>query len=135
MFWLKTLAALLLGAVILTGSVTYVALESGNVLTAQTIDQKTGEARDTHIWFVEDERGLFLEAGSPQNPWVQDLVDGSTLGLKGKGVDGDYQFVIQPGRHSEIRTMMRARYGWRDRWIGLLFDVSRSQLIEVKKND
>lgn len=113
--------------------VTFFALEYGDVAVVETLDKSTGKQRLTHIWHVHTGDQLFLEGGSPTNPWVQDLEYLSTIRLIGNGIDGEYAFVIRDDadNHAEIRALMRAKYGWRDRWVGIVFDTSKSMLIEV----
>ena len=128
---LAAFVVLLLGFI----TVTYAALEGGGVVTALTVDPASGEQRKTHIWFVSEGKEVLLEAGAPDSPWVRDLADGSTLTLVGEGIDGRYDFRIRPGGHDRIRSLMRAKYGWRDEWVELLFDVSHSQLVEIERTE
>ncbi len=125
-----SLAGLILA---LFAAITYVALESGGVVTVETVDRSTDESRVTRIWFVLADEGLFLEAGTPTNSWVEDLEHASTIKLAGHNLDGEYTFNIQcePAGHQSIRALMRSKYGWRDLWITILFDTSQSRLVEV----
>ena len=111
-------------------AITYIALESGGVTSVWTNRHDGDGDRETHIWFVQIDNKLFLEAGHPENPWVRDLEPGSTLTLVGGNIDGTYAFQVIDD-HRRIRSLMREKYGWRDQWIGLLFDVSQSQMIEL----
>ena len=122
-------AALLFGV----AGLTLVALESGGVVTVYTADDDTGMVRTTRIWFVKDSASLYLEAGHPDNPWVSDLSEAEQIRLEGQGLDGSYTFLIGSGSddHDRIRRLMRQKYGWRDGWIGLLFDTSSSQLVAI----
>ena len=118
-------------AVIIT---TYVALEISDVAIATT-HAPSGEHRTTHIWYIRADANVILEAGNPQNPWVQDLRAGSTLHLEIDGLQHLYTFEFETESHERIRSEMRQKYGWRDNWIGLLFDVSQSQRIVAHKID
>jgi len=53
------------------GLVTALALEASEV-AGVTTRTATGERRSTHVWYVEREGALWLEAGSPHNPWFVD---------------------------------------------------------------
>ena len=33
--------------------------------------------------------------------------------------------------HERVRALMREKYGWRDRWVSLLFDTSRSLAVRL----
>ena len=85
----------------------------------------------TRIWIVEEAGQLYLEAGHPDNPWVLDLKGADQLELKGGGLDGRYSFRVVADDHDRIRALMRAKYGWRDQWLSLIFDTSQSQLVEL----
>ena len=122
-------------SLIVVMGITYLALESGDVLIAETNSPALDEVRQTHIWFVQRGANVYLEAGHPENPWVQDLEAGSNLILMSEGLDGEYDYVLhREGRHQEIRELMREKYGWRDWWVSLLFDTTQSYLIEVSAN-
>jgi len=116
---------------------TYIALEQSDVLVVETFDKSLQQPRYTHIWFVESEGGIYLEAGHPQNPWVQDLANQHTIGIQGDNLDGWYAFNIDKSdeAHLNIRTLMREKYGWRDWWIAVLFDTSQSQLLTLSFTD
>lgn len=117
-------------------AVTYIALELDGVLVARTVTPGTSIQRETHIWFVSSDNQMFLEAGNPDNPWVQDLQNGSPLYLENQSIGGQYSYVLNnTASNVDIRRMMREKYGWRDVWIGLLFDTSQSFSIQVDALD
>ncbi len=116
--------------------VTAVALEISGVVTVHTVSA-AGANRTTHVWFVEEDSTLYLEAGNPQNPWVVDLIGEDELTLSGQNLDGRYHFVLHTSAesHERIRRMMREKYGWRDAWIGMLFDTSASRMMELSRTE
>ena len=130
---MKGLIFTLSAGLILAGLITLAALESGGVAKIATTNPANGEERLTHIWFLEanDDAGpLHLEAGHPSNPWVEDLRVHPYATIDGK----PYQFFLpsagqQADTHEHIRLEMRRKYGWRDVWVGLLFDTSQSFMI------
>jgi hypothetical protein len=134
---IKTLSIICVLLLVGMVTVTYTALESGDVLVVETQPGDGAEARKTHVWFVEEAGAVFLEAGHTDNPWVRDLAWASTLKLSGEGLDGEYNFTIHedPDNHRRIRSLMRSKYGWRDRWIYLLFNVSESRLVQIRDLD
>jgi len=127
----------LTGIILTMLAITYIALEQSDVLVVETFDKSLQQPRYTHIWYVEIEGQIYLEAGHPQNPWVQDLENGHTLAIQGANLDGWYAFTIGnlDEEHQKIRALMRKKYGWRDWWVALLFDTSRSQLITLSFSD
>jgi hypothetical protein len=107
---LLKLALLVCLALFEFAAITYGALELRNVAIAATHDTD-GNARETHIWYANRDGELVFAAGNPANPWLQDL-------------NPDAQQQI-------IRSLMRQKYGWRDAWIAMIFDVSRSALLDI----
>ncbi len=116
----------------LAALITALALEAGGVVTVVT-ETPAGANRETRVWFVEHEDRLYLEAGHPDNPWVKDLAGNPTLILKGQALDGEYRYMRHDSarEHTRIRALMREKYGWRDAWISLVFDTSRSSLLHL----
>jgi hypothetical protein len=123
-------------AVVVTGlaAITYLALELGEVAIVETVNADGTGMRQTHVWYVHQADTLYLEAGHPDNPWVRDLEQMQNLTLAGKDVGGKYLFEYSqnPPDHDRIRKMMRRKYGWRDWWIGVVFDTSQSRLIALE---
>ncbi len=113
--------------VFLFAGITWYALESSGVALVKTLD------RQTHVWFVQTESELLLEAGNPNNPWVKDLAQVTMIQVKLNGNWATYRFQLSagPASHTKIRTAMRDKYGWRDQWIALLFNVEQSALIRL----
>ena len=75
--------------------------------------------------------------------WKQreSLISGSAGGETAQSSDGrsirlhrPYSFEIGSSRsdHESIRRLMRAKYGWRDWWIGMVFDTSSSMRVKLK---
>ena len=110
------------------GGVTWYALEADGVAVAVT-----GDGRETHLWFVELEDGLWLEAGAPESPWVQDIGADPKLRLRRGGVpEQAFRATLVPERSREVRMALRAKYGWRDIWVGQLVDAGRSQAVRLE---
>jgi len=118
--------------VALFAAVTWIALESGGVAIVET-RKPDGSVRSTHVWFVERGGDLWLEAGAPENPWFLDAQRDPRLGFRAEHTSG--QFVAEPAddptRHREIRALLRAKYGWRDRWVGMLVDSTQSRAVRL----
>jgi hypothetical protein len=85
------------------------------------------------VWYVEAEGGLWLEAGSPENGWYRDVQRNPLLTLT---IDGDPARYLtrpdaSPSVHRRIRSLIREKYGSRDRWVGLIVDTSRSVAVQL----
>jgi len=121
-------AALLLGFVALT----WLALETGGVAIVET-RAEDGSTRATHVWFVEPDGELWLEAGSPNNQWFADLGRDPRLTLHADGRAAAYaaERHDDPESRARVRANLREKYGLRDRWIGLFVDQSRSLVVRL----
>ncbi len=122
-----------LAVVVLLAAITFVALESGDVAVLET-RRSDGTLRDTHVWFIEEDGVLWLEAGSPENGWYVDVRSDPRLVFRAEGREGE--FVARPlpedrARHARLREQLRTRYGWRDAWVSLYVDQTRSLAVRL----
>lgn len=123
----------LLGAVLaLFAVLTAVALESGDVVVVATYDLH-GERRETRAWIAEADGALWIEAANPDRLFYRDILAGSAVEIERDGVVGRFtaEPAANPAGHRKIRRLLRAKYGWKDAWIGLLADTSRSIGIQL----
>jgi hypothetical protein len=119
--------------VVALGGITALALESGGVAVVETRGD-AGATRATHVWYAEDDGELWLEAGTRQNGWFQDVLVDPRLELDAPGLAGAYRArpVENPVAHGRIRSLIRAKYGWRDWWVAfLLVDSSESVAVRL----
>ncbi len=114
------------------GAITWWVLESEGVAVIETRTPEGGQ-RSTHVWYVEPNGELWLEAGRPENGWFLDVQkspavefesDGRTLRYIAQPVEGE------PAR-SRIRSLIREKYGFRDRWVDLILDTSRTVAVRL----
>ena len=139
---MKILLGVLLSGLGLFVLFTWWALESSGVATIQT-RMPDGGTRSTHVWYAEPDGELWIEAGTPENTWYVDVQrdPGVTLSMGDSEPDRSsdaYEAQTIPGEaaHQRIRSLLREKYGIRDRWIDLLFDTSRSIAVRlVPKNE
>lgn len=118
------------------GLVTWWALESSGVAVIET-RTRDGALRSTHVWFAETDGELWLEAGTPENPWFQDIRSDPVLSFSAARRSGRYAAhpVSGPSGHEKIRSLLRRKYGVRDWWVGLLVDTSRSVAVRLSAPD
>jgi len=112
---------------------TFLALESGGVAVLET-RADDGSTRSTHVWFVEPNGELWIEAGTPENGWYVDVQRDPLVSFSSAERSGEYiaERVEGPGAHDQIRALLGEKYGMRDWWIGLLFDTSRSVAVRLE---
>lgn len=124
---MKRLIRLLMVGAVGLAMFTAWALESSGVANVVT-QTREGSERTTHVWYVESDGDVWLETGKPENRWFVDLQNERTLDFSGAGRSG--KFIAKPVTDARVRTkirsLLREKYGIRDRWIGVLFDTSRS---------
>jgi len=108
------------------------ALEAGGVAVVAT-RRPSGAVRSTHVWYAERNGELWLEAGTPENAWFRDILRDPALTFIANGISTPYvaRRVDDPSGHSEIRSLIREKYGVRDRWVGLIVDTSRSVAVRL----
>jgi hypothetical protein len=106
---------------------TWWALESGGVVIAETT-REDGTKRLTHIWFAEHEDAFWLEAGAPSNGWYLDALRNPQVSLEigGVAVTGLWAPVLDRGARDWVRTLLRRKYGVRDRWVEMFVEASQS---------
>ena len=113
-------------------ALTWWALESGGVAIVET-RRADGSARSTHVWYVEPEGEIWLEAGTPDNGWFVDVQRNAELRFVTDDRSGRYlaASVADASGHQQIRDMIRAKYGLRDRWVDFVIDTSQSVAVRL----
>jgi hypothetical protein len=113
-------------------AVTLFALEGKEVVQLRTTTPDGG-VRVTRTWIADAEGASWLEAATPDRPFLRDIEArpdvelmraGSLLTLRAVPVPGD-------AGHRTIRRLLAEKYGWADTWIGLLADTSRSVAVRL----
>lgn len=129
---MKALLAVLACAAAAFAGVTWWALESGGVAVVET-RRPDGSVRTTHVWYVVPDGEIWLEAGTPANGWFVDTQRNAELRLVAEGLTGRYlaAAVADASGHRQIRDMIRAKYGFRDRWITSIIDTSDSVAVRL----
>jgi len=131
---LRRAALVLVALVAAFAAITWVALEQSGVAIVET-HASDGSVRKTHVWTVELDGSLWLEAGSPKNAWFADLGRDPHLRLSAAGESRDAVAEIVPEKSAEIRAALRAKYGWRDAWIQMLVNANRSTAVRLRFSD
>jgi hypothetical protein len=128
----KTAALVLVAIAMAFAGVTWWAAESSQVALLET-RRPDGSTRTTHVWYVRHDGSLWLEAGTPENGWYRDVARSPRLAIEIDGQSAEYRTepVLDASGHAFIRGLMREKYALRDRWVGLLFDTSRSVAVRL----
>lgn len=114
------------------GAITLVALEGREVVLLET-RAEDGSARQTRTWIAEDAGAWWVEAANPERPFLLDLQARPEVELQRSGRPFRCRAEVspEPGGHDRIRQLLRARYGWADRWVALIADTSRSLAVRL----
>ncbi len=114
------------------GATTWWALESRGVAVIET-QTPGGTVRSTHVWYTEPKGELWLESGTPENAWFQDVQENPALTFRANGLFARYiaRPVDDPSGHYRIRSLIREKYGFRDLWVGMMVDTSRSVAVRL----
>ena len=114
------------------GVVTLIALEGREVVVVETTDA-AGAPRRTRTWIADDAGSAWIEAASPDRPFVGDLRTRPALVLERSGARRPCtaEILPNPAGHDRIRGLLATRYGWADCWIGLVADTHDSLAIRL----
>jgi hypothetical protein len=128
----KVFIAILVAALLFFIAFTWWALESTGVAVLET-RAPDGSLRSTHVWFAEPDGEIWLEASAPESAWYRDIQEDPRLSFSATDRSGHYvaQRIEEPDAHDQIRSLLREKYGVRDRWVTLLFDTSRSVAVRL----
>ena len=132
--WMARVAVALGAAALAFGAVTWYALEGRDVAVLRTL-AADGTVRETHVWAAEDGDALLVEAATPNRPWLADIAAHPEVELERAGATTRWLAVPQSGVgwHDEVRALLRAKYGWADRWVALLQDTSSSVAVRLTR--
>ena len=97
-----------------------VAAESGEVVVLRTTNA-AGQIEETRLWVVDDAGHAWLRSGSPTSGWFVRLQQQPDVEVVRAGTPSAWRAVPQPEARDHINDLMRAKYGWADAYIGMLF--------------
>jgi len=102
------------------GALEIVAAESGEVVVLRTTDA-AGATHETRLWVVDDGGRTWLRAGSDAARWYRLLVERPDVEVQ----RGEQTLVVRAVpdvvARERVNELMRAKYGWADAYISLLF--------------
>jgi hypothetical protein len=112
------LAVLALLAVVVAFEV--IASESGEIVVVQTTDA-AGAPYETRLWVVDEGDRAWIRAGNPQSAWLIHIQQNPAVTVTRDGQTATYTAVPDVASRDRINDLMRAKYGWADSYIGMLF--------------
>ena len=120
MKWLFRVVAGLFSVVLALLVLQWVASESGEVVVVTT-DGSEGSVLTTRLWIVDMDGQGWLRSGSPAAAWYQRIIAMPDIELNRGGVSANFTAVPVPSQRDPINDLMRAKYGWADQLIALMF--------------
>jgi hypothetical protein len=129
---LRVAIALVFVLALAAGIVTFLAAESQEVVVLRT-ERSDGSIRRTRIWIAEDGGDSWIEAANPERAFYADLLARPDVEIERRGEIDRFRATPLPGPegHEKIRGLLRTKYGWSDRWLGLIVDTSRSIAVRL----
>lgn len=114
------------------GLVTLLALEGNEVAVLQTVDVRGG-VQSTRVWVADDVGAAWVEAANPDRPFLRALEQNPRVTVQRDGTSLICRATVLPNPegHARIRRLLAAKYGWADRWVGLLTDTSGSLAVRL----
>jgi len=114
------------------GALTLAALEGQEVVVVHTRDA-SGAVRATRTWIADEAGYAWVEAADDARPFLRHLEADPEVELRRHGTRHRCHAlrVANPGGHERIRRLLARKYGWADRWIGLLVDTSASSAVRL----
>ncbi len=122
-----------LGMAVVFAAATLVALEGREVVILRTFDAQ-GQARETRTWIADADGYTWIEAANPERPFFLQIQTNPEIELRRGGTVHRCRAVAipNPEGHQRIRRLLAAKYGWADRWVGLLTDTSGSLAVRLE---
>ncbi len=129
----KAIVFTAVGVVVALIILTLIALEGTEVAVLHTA-LGSQPPRQTRVWVVDFDGTPWLEAANPEREFYQDILAGPEVVLERNGTRFEYRAVPMSGTsgHDLLRSRLSDKYGWADRWIGMLTDTSSSIAIRLE---
>jgi hypothetical protein len=124
------LGAALVGLFVAVMALQMVASESGEVVVLTTTDA-AGAAQETRLWVVDYDGSAWLRAGSDQQGWYGRLVQQPQVKVERAGATSAYTAQPIAAETPEINRLMAEKYGWADRFIGMMFPRENAVAIRL----
>jgi hypothetical protein len=113
--------------------VTAYALESNEVVVFRTFDS-AGGMHEARVWIVDDLGYSWIEAAGPDKLFYTRLLEEPAVEVERAGRTYRHRAVPDRSRraHDRLRSLLSAKYGWADEWIGLFVDTSGSIAVRLE---
>jgi hypothetical protein len=128
---MRRIVLLLVALPVLFGLAILAASEfGGEVVTLYTRDAAGGEAR-TSLWVVDYQGSQYLRAGDRSSGWFDRLRRAPEVRVERGGKAVTYQAVPTPELTPTIDALMAEKYGFADRFVGIIRDPAQSMAVKL----
>ena len=128
---MRRIVLLLVALPVLFGLAILAASEfGGEVVTLYTRDAAGGEAR-TSLWVVDYQGSQYLRAGDRSSGWFDRLRRAPEVRVERGGRAATYQAVPTPELTPTIDALMAEKYGFADRFVGIIRDPAQSMAVKL----
>jgi hypothetical protein len=128
-----TIVLALLGLLLVFGMSIMAASESGDEIVVLHTTDADGVSHETRLWVVDDAGHAWLRAGQPGSGWYLRLEAQPQVEVERGSESGRFNAIPVPdaATRDRIHALMRAKYGFADRWVSLLGDRSLSTAVRL----
>ncbi|MBM4382002.1 MAG: hypothetical protein FJ091_01410 [Deltaproteobacteria bacterium] len=95
----------------------FAAIELGREVVTLRTQRADGTGQAIRLWAVDDDGAVWVHSGG--DDWLPRFAS-SEVTLERGGVARRYRATPMPGPHERIHELLRAKYGWVDRWVRFL---------------
>jgi hypothetical protein len=126
------IAVLLAAVVLFVVSIFGFSEQGGEVVTLTTFEADGSEV-ETRLWVVDASGSSWLRAGVPASGWLLRAEAHPVVEVERGGRSNRYRAVPvrEPESRDQIHALMRAKYGFADRWISLIRDGQSSVAVRL----
>lgn len=111
---LRAVAALIVLAAVAVAA-HFVVIEWGREVAVLRTQRSDGSWQETRLWIVDDAGSAWLHSAGPD--WAARFAGDPIVEVVREGATRRYQAHAVPGPHPRIHELLRAKYGWADRWV------------------
>jgi hypothetical protein len=129
---LRRLLGIALLAIAAFAAITLYALEGREVVVLRTTAED-GHDRTTRTWIADADGAAWVEAATPERPFLHDLARDPVVRLEraGRPLRCRTAVASNPEGHRQIRNLLATKYGWADGWIAMVADTERSLAVRL----
>ena len=112
--------------------ITVIATEGQEVVVLSTRAQD-GSTRQTRVWVADADGAAWIESANSERELYADIRRSPAVSLYRDGKSHLYlarSFADAEG-NQRIRSLLREKYGWADRWLQQLVDTSKSIAVRL----